>query len=110
MTLTPNSTHVRFKHDPWPFDARYPNAWRGDTVLVFRVPLFTVRIRWFYAHRENDWMHVDGYKRINISPRWAKWFSIASYYAGNSRNMYHVTVGHFEVSVFPSSKSIAEVL
>ena len=92
---------IKFKNDIWRKDARYPDAWRGERSIILHLFNTSVRMRYFPAHRENDWQRVDTATRINISPRWAKWFHVCSYYAGHSRNIYHLTVGHFGLSIVP---------
>ena len=82
------------KHNPWPFNPKSPNAWRGETGVQVLIGNLYARVQWFYATRENDCDGVDGYKRINIAPRWARWFSIVTY-----SRMFHLTVGHFNFSV-----------
>jgi hypothetical protein len=106
MKLFKSAKRVAVKHDPWKFDPRYPNAWRGESGVYALFGQTGLRIRWFYAKRQNDWMHVDTATRINVSPSFAKWFHFSSYYAGMRRNMYHLTIGHFNVSLIPGQSSI----
>lgn len=95
----------QIKNNIWPVNALYPNAWRGERSIIARMLNTSLRLMYFPAKRENDWMRVDTATRINVSPRWAKWFHFCSYYAGNYRNIYHLTVGHFCFSVVPGKAS-----
>lgn len=90
-----------------PFDPKYPNAWRGENRVVVSTGRTAFRASWAYRPNENDWQCIDSSKRINISPRFAKWFEFCSYYAGNYRNMYHLTVGRLTLSYLPSTSKAA---
>ena len=96
---------IRVKNAIWPANAQYPNAWRGERSIIIHAGLTNIRLMYFPAKRENDWMRVDTATTLNISPRWAKWFHICRYYAGRHgrflRNIYHFTVGHVCLSVVP---------
>lgn len=92
---------VRLKNDIWPFNPKYPNAWRGERSIILQVLDTSVRLMYFPAKRENDWQRMDTATCVNVSPRWAKWFHFCAYHSAFRRHIYHLTVGHVCLSVVP---------
>lgn len=103
---------IKYKNDlslNWSQNGKYPHCYMGAATLgIYVKPVFikyatVIRIRWMGRYTENDWQSVDTARRINFSPRWAKWLEFISYYAGMRRNMYHFGIGKFRVSILPQT-------
>lgn len=90
-----------YRHNPVPFDPKYPHGWRGETQVAVRVLGTVVRLTWHYRLPTNDPDGVDTACAWNYSPRRARFLHVFGYYAGNYRYMYHFMVGKLGLSFIP---------
>ena len=76
------------------FNPLYPDAWRGHNQVVLIAGGYAYRASWAYRKNQgNDCERVDGYNKINISPRWFRQFQFCTY-----PGIQHLTFGQLTFS------------